>query len=263
MVERIPVPVATRAPHGTTNTFIIGTPGVLVDPAGRTDPLDSGVNDRDIAHIAVTHTHPDHVGAVEHYANQTDATVWCRYGRRTQFENAAGVTPDRTFFDGTAIGTTGVTTVETPGHAPEHTAFAHDGQALVGDLLTAHGSVFVGAPEGDMRAYFASLRRVLARSYDSLHPAHGDSVTEPTARILAVIAHRKDREQRIENAIQRGSSTVDQILDAAYDKDLAGLEDLAARTVRAHLEKLAVEGKLSWDGETALPPAAPTASRNE
>lgn len=251
MVERFPVPVPTRAPHGTTNAFILGSPSVLVDPAGRTDELDNAVRDRDIQHIAVSHFHPDHVGAVEHYASETGATVWCRYGREKQFETATRASPDRTYTDGTAIADTGVTTLETPGHAPEHTAFVHDGDALVGDLLTADGSVFVGTPGGDMRAYFTSLRRMLHRGLYTLHPAHGGPVTEPTTRIRDVIAHRQDREERIGTAVRNGADAVDEILDAAYDKDITGLEDLAARTVRAHLEKLAVEGSVEWDGETA------------
>jgi len=38
-VERVPVPVDTRAPGGTTNAYVAG--GLLVDPAARTDALDA------------------------------------------------------------------------------------------------------------------------------------------------------------------------------------------------------------------------------
>lgn len=257
MVERIPVPVATRAPHGETNAFLAGDPLVLIDPAGRSAELDSTVSDhhRDIEHLAVTHTHPDHVGAVAHYATETDATVWCRYGRRDEFERATGTRPDVTFVDGTELGDTGIVVMETPGHAPEHTAFLAGPDAIVGDLLTADGSVFVGKPGGDMRAYFASLRRLLAHDLDTLQPGHGGSVIEPHTRIREVLAHRQDRERRVEAAVRDdGAQTVEEILHVAYDKDLTGLEDLAARTVRAHLQKLDVEGRIRWEGETATPP---------
>lgn len=256
MVDRIPVPVATRAPHGETNAFLVGDPLVLIDPAARSDDLDSTVAEHsdDIQHVTVTHTHPDHVGAVQHYATETDATVWCRYGREDEFERATGIRPNATFVDGTQLGDSGVVAMETPGHAPEHTTFLTGSDAIVGDLLAADGSVFVGKPGGDMRAYFASLRRLLARDRNTLHPGHGDPVGKPDTRICEVIAHRQERERRIQAVIvDADARTVDDILDAAYDKDLTGLEDLAARTVRAHLQKLAVEGRIRWDGETATP----------
>ena len=41
-----------------------------------------------------------------------------------------------------------------------------------------------------------------------------------------------------------GASDVDDVLDAAYEKDLTGVEDLARATVRAHLRKLADEGRI-------------------
>ncbi|WP_432277131.1 hypothetical protein [Halobacterium salinarum] len=41
------------------------------------------------------------------------------------------------------------------------------------------------------------------------------------------------------------------MLDAAYDKDLAGVRDLAGQTVRAHLDKLAREQRIHWNGSRA------------
>lgn len=264
MIARVPLAVDTRAPHGETNAFLAGDPAVLVDPATRAPALDSAVSERDVAHVAVTHTHPDHVGAVAHYASETDATVWCRAGRERAFESATGLEPDRTYVDGTPLEDTGVVAMETPGHAPEHTAFVLEDDAVVGDLLAADGSVFVGTPDGDMRAYFVSLRRLLTGGFEHMYPAHGPPVTPSEPRVRAVIAHRQERERRIEVAVvESGARTVDEILALAYEKDLTGLEDLAARTVRAHLEKLAVEDRVSWDGSRAEPrEAAPGVSRN-
>jgi DNA-binding IclR family transcriptional regulator len=54
-------------------------------------------------------------------------------------------------------------------------------------------------------------------------------------------------------AVQSGARTVDAVVDAAYDKDVSGVRDLAAATVHAHLKKLAVEGAVDYDGDTARP----------
>jgi ribonuclease/clavin/mitogillin len=252
MIERVSVPVDTRAPTGDTNAYVVGRGGgVLVDPADRTDDLDAVADRAD--HVVVTHHHPDHVGGVADYAD--DRTVWARVGRTEAFTAATGVRPDRTFAEGTTIPTDegDVTVLDTPGHAPEHVAVSTPDGLVVGDLAVAEGSVVVGAPEGDMRAYLTSLRRVRALSPDRLHPGHGPVVHDPEAICDRLIDHRLDRERRIQAAVDEGHETLDAVLEAAYDRDLSGVRDLARATVVAHLEKLAVEGRVQWDGQSARP----------
>lgn len=263
MLTTVTVPVETRAPGGSTNAYLVGRETtLLVDPAARSPSLDEAVTDHGVDHLAVTHTHRDHVGAVADYARETDATVWCRRGRERRFREATGRTADRTFGEGTTIPTDPpVTVLDTPGHAPDHVAFAvqrsdatgtgrqssRATEVLVGDLAVAEGSVVVGAPEGDVRAYCTALRRLLARDARLLHPAHGPVITDPRTTCTRLLAHRHDRERRIEAAVRGGAGDVDAVLDAAYDKDLTGVRDLARATVLAHLEKLARAGRIDWD----------------
>lgn len=255
-VSRVPVDTATRGPGGATNAYILGSDSaVLIDPAARTDDLDDAVDATSVDHVAVTHHHPDHVGAVAEYADACDATLWARAGRVDAFERATGVAPDRTFrpSDRIATGDGHVEIVDTPGHAQEHVAFTWDRGAVVGDLAVAVGSVVVGPPDGDMRAYLTSLRRLRARGFESIYPGHGPVIEDPDATLARLIDHRLDRERTVRRAVAEGARTVDEILDGAYDKDLTGVRDLARATVRAHLHKLAVEGDLDFDGERADP----------
>lgn len=257
---RVSVPVETRSPTGRTSAALLGSdPALLVDPAAVSDALDDAVARTEVGHVAVTHHHPDHVGAVAEYAERCEATVWARGGRTDDFVAATGAEPDRTFADGTVIPTGGspVRVVDTPGHAPEHVAFeyatdAESGSRVLacGDLAVAEGSVAVAAPDGDLRAYLTSLRRVRAMRPDRLLPAHGPVISgeDVAATVERLVAHRLDREQRVEAAVADGYGTVSAICDRAYDKDLTGVRDLAEATVRAHLEKLAVEGRVVWDG---------------
>jgi glyoxylase-like metal-dependent hydrolase (beta-lactamase superfamily II) len=249
-VERVPIPTETLSPDGTTNAYLLGREGaVLVDPAARSDALDRAVAERDVADVLVTHTHPDHVGAVAHYADACDATVWARAGREARFERATGIAPDRTFRDGTAVGP--ATVIATPGHAPDHVALVANGTVLAGDLVVAEGSVLIDADEGDLRAYLASLRRLYARNPDRLSPGHGPEIDDPRATVERLVRHRLDREASVLAAVRDGARTLDEITDAAYEKDVSGVRDAARRTVAAHLEKLAVERKVTWDGSRA------------
>ncbi|GAB3675746.1 MBL fold metallo-hydrolase [Halopiger thermotolerans] len=266
-IRRCPVspPSGTSAPGGETNAYVLGRdPAVLVDPAGRADALDRLVADVRVEHVVVTHAHPDHVSAVATYAAETDATVWARAGRADRFRAATGVAPDRELRPGMRIelegGANGASTdervrvLDAPGHAPDHVAFeaGRGGPICCGDCAVREGSVAVTAPEGDVRAYLTTLRRLRAIDPPRLYPGHGPPIDAPREVCERLLAHRRRRERRILAAVAGGATTLEEILDAAYDKDLTGVRDLARGTVVAHLEKLAVEGRLEWDGERAI-----------
>ncbi|MFC7071257.1 MBL fold metallo-hydrolase [Halobaculum lipolyticum] len=248
-VDRFSVPVDTRAPTGATNAYVVGTEEtLLVDPAARTDTLDTVVREKVADHVAVTHTHPDHVGAVADYAAEADATVWARCGYADRFAAATGVDPDRTFVPGDRVGP--ATVVDLPGHAPDGVGFETGNGVVCGDVAVAEGSVVVGAPDGDMRAYLTTLRRLHARDPPALFPGHGPRIDDPRATCARLIAHRLAREREVRTAIEDGAGDVDAVLSAAYEKDLAGVEDLARATVVAHVEKLARAGVVRWDDGT-------------
>lgn len=257
-VTRCSVPVASRVPAGATNAYLLGEdPAVLVDPAARTDDLDRLVADRSVEHILVTHAHGDHVGAVTAYADETGATVWARYGRADRFREMTGRDPDRTFRPGTTIslGESRLRVHEASGHAPDQVGLeaGQGGPIVCGDCAVLEGSVVVGAPEGDMRAYVSTLRRLWALDPPTLYPGHGPGIDEPRETLERLLAHRRRRERKVLAAVENGARDTDSILEAAYEKDLTGFRDMAAATVVAHLEKLDVEGRLEWDGERAHP----------
>ncbi|KAB1192185.1 MBL fold metallo-hydrolase [Haloferax sp. MBLA0076] len=249
-VTRVSVPVSTRAPSGATNAYLVADESecLLVDPAAQTAELDSLVEQHDVTHVAVTHTHPDHVGAVAAYARETGATVWCRRGREVDFSNATGIEPDRTFTEGATIPVgTGVRVLDTPGHARDHVTFVAGDDYLSGDLAVAEGSVVVGAPEGDLRAYLVALRRLHAHDPARLLPGHGPEIDDARATLERLVAHRNAREEKVLDAIRAGNTTPDSVTDAAYDKDISAVRDLARATVVAHIEKLAAGGRVRWD----------------
>ncbi|MFC7235704.1 MBL fold metallo-hydrolase [Halosegnis marinus] len=251
-VTRIPVP-HDRVPHGAVNAYVVerGGRAVLVDPPERHPDIDAAVP-ADLDAVAVTHHHPDHAGGVAHYARETGATVWGRAGRERAFEAATGVAPDRTFREGTDIADT-LAVLDTPGHAPEHVGFSTPEGLLGGDLAVAEGSVAVAAPEGDLRAYLTSLRRVRTRSPDRIYPGHGPVIEDPRATCERLVRHRLDRERRVLAAIREGADTLDAVTEAAYEKDVSAVWEMAVATVAAHVEKLAVEGRVRRDGDRVRP----------
>lgn len=252
LVERVPVATRTRWPGGRTNAYVVGrSGGLLVDPAVMDPQLSAAVEARDVAHVAVTHTHQDHVGAVGSYGRSAGVTVWSLERAVDAFEAATGVEADRTFRPGDSVGP--ATVVGTPGHATDHVAFRVGDEALVGDLAVAEGSVVVGGAGADLRSYLVSLRRLRHAGLRRLYPGHGPPIDEPATTLERLLAHRLRRERAVLEAVETGAATLEAITEAAYRKDLSGVEDLARRTVEAHLEKLARAGRIHWDGERAAP----------
>jgi len=272
-IASVPIPVSGPVPTGTTNAYVIGREdALLVDPADESDELERVLDRRSPAAVLATHAHPDHVGALARYAREYDLDVYARAGYEERFERVTSVTPDVSVRDGDVLpaGDFGVEVTATPGHAPDHVALTVRGvdtpedcgqgpaekrgeYVLVGDLAVAEGSVFIGPPDGDMRGYLTALRRLHARAPDELLPGHGPAIEDPRTVLRRLIAHRLDRERAVLAAVRDGNETPDAIVEAAYEKDLSGVRDLAQRAVIAHLEKLAVEESVEWDGERARP----------
>ncbi|MFC3957353.1 MBL fold metallo-hydrolase [Halovivax cerinus] len=259
-VVRRAIPTETSAPDGTTNAYVLGRdPALLIDPAGCPEDLDELVERHGVEHIAVTHAHPDHVGAVARYAAHIDrpVTCWAATGHEDRFEDATGVAPDATFTDGDRLSLGGGTVriVALPGHAPDHVGFAvtDDGPAFCGDCVVRDGSVVVGGDGANMRDYLHSLDRLAALDPPTMLPGHGPPIEDPLAAVDRLRSHRERRERRVKDAVDRGAETPDEILAVAYEKDLADVRALARDTVIAHLEKLDADGELSWDGARATP----------
>lgn len=252
---RLPVTTDATHPTGQTNAYVLGPePALLVDPGSREPSVTAQLERESVEHVAVTHHHPDHVGAVADYAREFDLTVWARAGRERAFEDAAGIEPDQSIAPGETIPAGAeILALDTPGHAPEHLAFGGNSWLVSGDLAVETGSVVVGAPEGDMRAYLSSLRRVHALGPDRLYPGHGPVIEDPRTTCERLIRHRLDREQAVNAAVERGIGSPEALVDAVYEKDVSAVRDLARATVVAHLEKLAVEGAIEWDGSRAQP----------
>ncbi len=260
MITRIPIEVEMYFPGYGTNAYVVGeSDGLLLDPADRSPELDEAVADR-VEHVALTHHHPDHVDGVEPYVDEWDLTAWARAGRVESFVEVTGVEPDRTFRPGDVLPFDGgLEVLDTPGHAVEHVAFVHPDGMISGDLALAEGSVVIRPHDGDMRAYLTSLRRVMARRPERLYPGHGDVIDDPRDVCLRLLSHRRYREQRVREAIEAGHGTPDEIVEAIYEKDISDVYPLAKAIVTAHIEKLAIQGLVAFDGEVVRRGASPVA----
>ncbi|MCC6718449.1 MAG: MBL fold metallo-hydrolase [Acetobacteraceae bacterium] len=196
-----------------------------------------------VARIILSHTHPDHLGAVPALKAATGAKVWSFH--RSQEPSH---TPDVAMRDGDEV--TGWTAIHTPGHASDHLCFARGGVVFTADHIMSWSTSIVSPPNGNMTDYFASLRLLLARPDTMYLPGHGPMITDPHPFTRALLAHRTLREQAIAASLKTGPKSTMALVDALYTTIGAHLRPAAQRNVIAHLEKLRDEGRAVEDGET-------------
>jgi glyoxylase-like metal-dependent hydrolase (beta-lactamase superfamily II) len=214
-----------------TNTYVVA--GWVVDPGPADDEHLRAVRAaaaEGIEGVVLTHRHLDHAEGAE----ELDAPT---------------VLPE----DGDEVGP--FRAVATPGHSPDSVCLLTGGICFTGDTVLGEGSVFISPDEGSLSAYLDSLRRLRELELEVLCPGHGPYVWEPHVKIDEYIEHRLDRERRLLAALDAGLRTHDELLDAAWSDAPALLRPAAELTLRAHLDKLAEEGRLPPGLERRDPPS--------
>jgi glyoxylase-like metal-dependent hydrolase (beta-lactamase superfamily II) len=91
----------------------------------------------------------------------------------------------------------------------------------------------------------ASLEKVLAVDPRHLYPGHGPELPDARAAVEEYVAHRRLREDQIVEAVGAGAHSVDEIVAAVYTDVDPTLHLAAALQVRAVLQKLTSESRLS------------------
>jgi glyoxylase-like metal-dependent hydrolase (beta-lactamase superfamily II) len=159
-------------------------------------------------------------------------------------------TPDVHCVDGEVVvdgaGLT-MTAVPTPGHTSNHCAFSlrEEGALFTGDHIMGWSTTVVSPPDGDMRAYMGSLRKVAGRGDRSLWPTHGPPRFDAETYVEALIAHRESRSAQIIDFINaNGPSTVPEMVRVLYASVREELHRPAARSVLAHLIELVDDGRV-------------------
>jgi glyoxylase-like metal-dependent hydrolase (beta-lactamase superfamily II) len=148
-----------------------------------------------------------------------------------------------------------MTALHTPGHTSNHLCFALDDGAartlFTGDHVMGWSTTVVSPPDGDMSAYLESLRMVAGRHDDVLIPTHGPPIDRPHEFVGGLLAHRLDREAQVLAAIRDGCSSIGPIVLRLYADVDQRLHQPAARSVLAHL------GRLADAGQIVIVPAGP------
>ena len=149
-----------------------------------------------------------------------------------------------------------LTAVHTPGHTSNHLCYRLDAETdrgasdaghtlFTGDHVMSWSTTVVAPPDGDMTAYLDSLERLVALRPAVLLPTHGAPVTEPGPFLTAYLEHRHERERQILGAVDAGVDTLAEMVPKLYAAVHPALFPAAARSVFAHLLRLAEDGTVA------------------
>jgi glyoxylase-like metal-dependent hydrolase (beta-lactamase superfamily II) len=216
--------------------------------------------DAPLRRIAITHFHPDHVGAAADAEALTGASVhqgaldyaqceqvwgsddwpvriasWMeRHGTPSEISRDVvqqgrlaslfihhAANPEL-LRDGDALD--GWRVVELPGHADGHLGFLRNGVLVAGDHLLPDITPTVGryadGTPDPLGAYLASLERTIELAPELVLPGHGEPIAEPITRARELIEHHRKRLEKTRAALRAGAQTAYEVSLTLFERDL-------------------------------------------
>jgi glyoxylase-like metal-dependent hydrolase (beta-lactamase superfamily II) len=250
-VRRLVAPNSSMMTGPGTNTYLFGKEEIAVlDPGPDIKIHREAILERaeaPIRWILATHTHPDHSPGARILAEITGATVLGRPAPEGRHQDDT-FEPHVFLNDGEVLETDEfvLEAVHTPGHASNHLCFLHAASnwLFTGDHVIDGSTVVINPPDGNMKQYIESLRRVRRLECDALAPGHGELIHSPERAIDWIIDHRLERESKVVTALAANPGlTTHQLVPCVYTDIDKKLYNLAERSLFAHLLKLEEDGR--------------------
>ena len=101
----------------------------------------------------------------------------------------------------------------------------------------------VGPPDGSMKEYMESLRKLLPLDHEQYWPTHGPAIPRPVEYVQSFIHHREEREEQIVGFLQDGPQKIADFVPEMYEKYDKRLWYPAAGSVHAHLLHMVETGR--------------------
>ena len=178
----------------SSNCYIVaaekGAEAMVIDPGAQAGQVlkkvkELGVN---VKTIVITHTHPDHIGAVKAVKDGTQADVCVHADEARNLESPGGfgapiqpVVPDRLLKGGDSIkvGTMNFLVLHTPGHSPGGICLLGEGVVFTGDTLFNSSIGRSDFPGGNGHLLLQSIHTKLMILPDNtpVYPGHGPEST--------------------------------------------------------------------------------------
>lgn len=226
-----------------TNTYVVSSEAaaVIVDPgpeiASHVDAIHEAIEGLSVTAVVATHHHLDHTEAAPAVASRLGVPT-LGFPHDGPF-NAAEPLADG---DSILVGSEAIEVIHTPGHTPDSICLLAGGQLLTGDTVKGGSTVVVE----DMRAYMASLSRLISIAPAEIQPGHGDP--QDPGLLSKYLQHRLKREEQVAVSIAHGNVAMPDLIASIYGDLDPSLIPLATRSIQAHIDKLVADGRMTGEG---------------
>jgi glyoxylase-like metal-dependent hydrolase (beta-lactamase superfamily II) len=203
-----------------TNTWLLRDPSssaaVVVDPGQSDETHLAALLDAvgEIALVLVTHGHFDHSQAAAEVHAQTGAPV---RAIDPQHCHAAGALTDGELIEAAGVR---LRVLATPGHTADSASFVVGSAdaVLTGDTILGRGTTVVAYPDGNLRDYLDSLRRLEQLGDIAVLTGHGPELPRVAEAAQLYLAHREERLNQVRAAFAElgADTTARQIVEVVY-----------------------------------------------
>ena len=230
-----------------TNTWVLRAPdseqSIIVDPGPEDEAHRQAVLEvaGDVTTILLTHGHFDHSDGARRMHELTGAPV-----RALDPAHQLG---DEGLSDGDVVVGAGVElrVWATPGHSSDSLSFLLADESapavLTGDTILGRGTTVVAYPDGDLRHYLDSLRRLQELGDATVLTGHGPELPRAGEAAQAYLAHREQRLNQVRGALEQlgRDASPRQIVELVYADVDEVLWPAAEVSVQAQLAYLRTE----------------------
>lgn len=245
-----------------TNTYAVGDlprdwlgdgsrPSVIVVDPGPEDPghLRRLAERTRVELILLTHRHADHAAGAPALHAMTGAPV-----RAAEPSLCLGGPP---LEDGEVVGAAEqeLLVLGTPGHTADSVCLRLDADSVMftGDTVLGRGSTMLDYPDGALEPYVDSLRDLLEQREHSVLPGHGAPGGDLHARCEALLEHRLDRFEALQELLRETEDDIGPSASALsrriYPEVPAAARAAAVKTLKAQLAHLVELGAIAGFSE--------------
>ena len=223
-----------------TNTWILKDPGrdesLVVDPGPLHEGHLAAVAETNPVLIVLTHRHPDHSEGASRLHEMTGADV-------LSLDPELTIGGECLHGDGESFGAAGVmlTVIHTPGHSSDSISLhlEADDAVLTGDTILGRSTTVVAHPDGVLKDYLESLRRLKEYGDATVLPGHGPELRSAGVVAQEYLEHRELRLGQVRAAVASGATSAREVVEQVYADVDRVLWPAAELSVRAQLDYIA------------------------
>ncbi|PWK08358.1 MBL fold metallo-hydrolase [Tumebacillus permanentifrigoris] len=252
-VHQLPVTTPTLFPATTTNVYLVVHAGkaVLIDAGFQHEQTHllvveylESIGSPQVEAILMTHYHHDHSPGATFFAKHFDCPVYA-HPLEVQLveQEIAPVKVTGTLSEGDIVhvGNLALHVLHAPGHTHGCLNFwlPEDSVLFTADNVVGVGTTWIGPPDGDLRVYLDTLRRLKTFRAQWIAPGHGEMIADVEAKIDFFISRRLEREEQVYALLQDRPRTEAELVEAVYRGSVhPSVMWVAERTIQGIVIKL-------------------------